>query len=267
MCVRCWAVAASRWSLHPLPFLNRGERPPKKRRKKHYQLLSPCPTPFQQLIHVTVQVTLRLQCGHWAATADEVDLLTETRRTGMPSLGESRVVMMAKLQNRSLLPKLRWTRWTSLSLQIAKLPVAARRTSSCVDQVLVVQRDVQWLHLASILLRSPFIFCNKKHFFTNLSAILIDFRTETAVRLGIRIRVGEPYSYTLAFGSATNILTKRVRIRIQRRRLGETCSTEATQGPEATQPDSTCVQTHSRSLRIHFTAEFAPFFHSRKVNS
>ena len=42
---------------------------------------------------------------------------------------------------------------------------------------------------------------------------------------------------------------------------------EATQGPEATQPYSTCVQAHSRSLRIHFTAEFAPFFHSRKVNS
>ena len=41
------------------------------------------------------------------------------------------------------------------------------------------------------------------------------------------------------------------------------------QGPEATQPysSSTCVQDHSRSLRIHFTAEFAPFFHSRKVNS
>ena len=42
---------------------------------------------------------------------------------------------------------------------------------------------------------------------------------------------------------------------------------EATQGPEATQPYSTCVQAHSRSLRIHFTAEFAPFFHSREVNS
>ena len=42
---------------------------------------------------------------------------------------------------------------------------------------------------------------------------------------------------------------------------GETCSTEATQ------PYSTCVQAHSRSLRIHSTAEFAPFFHSRKVNS
>ena len=50
-------------------------------------------------------------------------------------------------------------------------------------------------------------------------------------RLRIRMRVGEPYSYTLTFDSATNILTKRIRIRIQRRRLGETCSTEATQGP------------------------------------
>ena len=79
--------------------------------------------------------------------------------------------------------------------------------------------------------------------------------------------MGEPYSYTLNFGSATDILTKRIRIRIQRRRPVETCSIEATQGPEATQPYSTCVQAHSRSLRIHFTAEFAPFFHSRKVNS
>ena len=80
---------------------------------------------------------------------------------------------------------------------------------------------------------------------------------------------GEPYSYTLTFGSATDILTKQIRIRIslQCRRAGETCSTEATQGPEATQPYSTCVQAHSRSLRKHFTAEFAPFFHSRKVNS
>ena len=77
-------------------------------------------------------------------------------------------------------------------------------------------------------------------------------------RLRIRIRVGEPYSYTLTFGSATDILTKRIRIR---RRPGETCSTKATQ------PYYTCVQAHSRSLRIHFTAEFAPIFHSRKVNS
>ena len=39
-------------------------------------------------------------------------------------------------------------------------------------------------------------------------------------------------------------------------------------GPDATQPYSTCVQAHSRSLRIPFLAEFAPFFfHSRKVNS
>ena len=36
---------------------------------------------------------------------------------------------------------------------------------------------------------------------------------------------------------------------------------------KATQPCSTCVQAHSGSLRIHFTAEFAPFFHSREVNS
>ena len=75
--------------------------------------------------------------------------------------------------------------------------------------------------------------------------------------------MGEPYSYTLTFGSATKILTKRIRIRIQRRRPSETCSGST----EATQPYSTCVQAHSRSLRIHFTAEFAPFFHSRKVNS
>ena len=37
-------------------------------------------------------------------------------------------------------------------------------------------------------------------------------------RLRIRIRVGEPYSYTLTFCSATDIVTKRIRIRIQRRR-------------------------------------------------
>ena len=48
--------------------------------------------------------------------------------------------------------------------------------------------------------------------------------------------------------------------------VGGPCSPKATQGPEATQPYSTCVQAHSRSLRIHFTAEFAPFFHSLKVN-
>ena len=35
--------------------------------------------------------------------------------------------------------------------------------------------------------------------------------------------MGEPYSYTLTFGSATDILTKRIRIRIQRRRPVETC--------------------------------------------
>ena len=69
--------------------------------------------------------------------------------------------------------------------------------------------------------------------------------------------------YTLTFGSATDVLTKRIRIRIQRRRPSETCSGST----EATQPYSTCVQAHSRSLRIHFTTEFAPFFHSRKVNS
>ena len=32
----------------------------------------------------------------------------------------------------------------------------------------------------------------------------------------MRIRVGEPYSYTLTFGSATDILTKWIRLRIQR---------------------------------------------------
>ena len=80
-------------------------------------------------------------------------------------------------------------------------------------------------------------------------------------RLRIRIRVGEPYSYTLTFGSATKILTKRIRIRIQRRRPSESCS----RSTEATQPYSTCVQAHSRSLRIHFTAEFAPFFTAVKL--
>ena len=75
-------------------------------------------------------------------------------------------------------------------------------------------------------------------------------------RLWIRIRVGEPYSYTLTFCSATKILTKRIRIRIQRRRPSETCSWST----EATEPYSTCVLAYSRSLRIHFTAEFAPFF-------
>ena len=54
-------------TLKPAPsafpsIVEKGHR--RKEGKKHYQLLSPCPTPFQQLIHVTVQVTLRLQCGH-----------------------------------------------------------------------------------------------------------------------------------------------------------------------------------------------------------
>ena len=35
---------------------------------------------YEQLIHVTVQVTLRLQCGNCAATADELVLLTEPQR-------------------------------------------------------------------------------------------------------------------------------------------------------------------------------------------
>ena len=49
--------------------------------------------------------------------------------------------------------------------------------------------------------------------------------------------MGEPYFYTLTFGSATEILTKRIRIRIQRRRPNETGSGST----EATQPYSTCV--------------------------
>ena len=75
--------------------LNRGRKATEEKKKKHYQLLSPWPTPFQQLIRVTVQVTLRLQCGHWAANADEVDLLTETQRYAI-TWGKQKV-MMAKL--------------------------------------------------------------------------------------------------------------------------------------------------------------------------
>ena len=43
-------------------------------------------------------------------------------------------------------------------------------------------------------------------------------------RLRIRIRVGEPYFHTLTFCSTTHMLTERIRIRIQPRRPGETCS-------------------------------------------
>ena len=44
-------------------------------------------------------------------------------------------------------------------------------------------------------------------------------------------------------------------------------SQSGSRGHSADQPYSACLQAHSRSLRVPFTAEFAPFFHSRKVNS
>ena len=63
----CALLSGGSLTLKPAPsafpsIVEKGHR--RKEGKKHYQLLSPCPTPFQQLIHVTVQVTLRLQCGH-----------------------------------------------------------------------------------------------------------------------------------------------------------------------------------------------------------
>ena len=63
----CALLSSGSLTLKPAPsafpsIVEKGHR--RKEGKKHYQLLSPCPTPFQQLIHVTVQVTLRLQCGH-----------------------------------------------------------------------------------------------------------------------------------------------------------------------------------------------------------
>ena len=79
----CELLSGGSLTLKPAPsafpsIVEKGHR--RKEGKKHYQLLSPCPTAFLQLIHVTVQVTLRLQCGDRAATADEVDLLTEAQR-------------------------------------------------------------------------------------------------------------------------------------------------------------------------------------------
>ena len=74
-------VAASHWSLRPLPL---SQSPTEERKEnKHHQLLSPCPTPFHQLIHV--QTTLRLQSP---ATADEVDWQWDRKReTGEVGMG------------------------------------------------------------------------------------------------------------------------------------------------------------------------------------
>ena len=57
----CALLSGGSLTLKPAPsafpsIVEKGHR--RKEGKKHYQLLSPCPTPFQQLIHVTVQVTL-----------------------------------------------------------------------------------------------------------------------------------------------------------------------------------------------------------------
>ena len=60
--------------------LNRGGRPPKtpkKRKKKHHQLVSPCPKPFQQLSYVQVRLQ---RCLQSPATADKVDLFRKTQR-------------------------------------------------------------------------------------------------------------------------------------------------------------------------------------------
>ena len=89
---------------------------------------------------------------------------------------------MPKLLYRSLLPLYKAS-LNMMNFFFLADSEAARRLSRplarCTDQCLCdCSYVIDWLACST---GRHLFFCNKKHFFTNLSAILIDFRTETVV--------------------------------------------------------------------------------------
>ena len=92
---QCWAVAASHWSLQPLPFPQLWRKTTEEKKKKQ------TPPAAVSLPHALsaadhVQVTLRLQSPLSDCRRSRFGDRNSTR-AGMPSLGVSRAVMMPKL--------------------------------------------------------------------------------------------------------------------------------------------------------------------------
>ena len=137
MCVLCWAVAASRWSQHPLPFPQSWRKATEE--KKENTLSAAVPLP-----HALSAADSCRGTGHTSSAVRP--LSGDCRRSRFAHRNSKVCHHLGKAewwwwQNCRTDPlycrctKLRWTWSTSLSLQIAKQP-ATCSTSSCVDQCL-----------------------------------------------------------------------------------------------------------------------------------